>query len=124
MWTFYDFCSARGENEFHRWLSSGIPKVAKAKINARIATLRGMTVFPEQYFSAYKGWDDLYELRVVFGGVQYRPRGCYGPGRMAFTFLIGGVEKGRVPRRILEAADERRQVVLNNPGRVCPHDFS
>jgi hypothetical protein len=124
-WTFNDYLTADGTNKFHEWLNSRDVSVgAKAKINARIVSLRGFTVFPEQYFSAYKGWDDLYELRIVFAGVQYRPFGCYGPGRWAFTLLVGGIEKGKVPKSILEVANERRKIVLAHPSRVCLHDYS
>ncbi len=123
-WTFFDFYSERGENEIHRWLNGGMPKAAKAKINARIAALQGFPVFPEQYISAYSGWPGLLELRIVSGGVQYRPFGFYGPSRGQFSLLIGGVEKGKVPKQILEVADERRRVVLDDPSRVGRHDFS
>jgi hypothetical protein len=124
-WEFFNFVAANGTNRFHEWLNSSQVSVgAKAKINARILSLRGFPVFPEQYFSAYKGWDDLYELRIVFAGTQYRPFGCYGPGRWMFTLLVGGIEKGKVPKSVLEVADERRQIVLAYPNRVCPHDYS
>jgi len=77
--TFFDFVNARGENEILTWLnSSEVPKEAKAKINARVVTLQGFPIFPEQYFSAYKGWDDLYELRIIYGKVQYRPSDFMG----------------------------------------------
>jgi hypothetical protein len=125
MWTFFDFLSARGTNEIHEWLNSReVPRGAKAKINARLIALQGFSTFPEQYFSAYNGWDDLYELRIVFSGVQYRPFGFYGPNRREFTLLVGGIEKGDIPRAVLEVADERRKIVLANPTRVCLHDFS
>jgi hypothetical protein len=124
-WTFFDFVSNRGANEIHRWLNSkAVPQEAKAKINARIATLQGFPIFPEQYFSAYKGWDDIYELRIVFSGVQYRPFGFYGPGRRQFCLLIGGIEKGKIPERLLGAAQERRKIVICNPNGICRHDFS
>lgn len=125
VWTFFDFVSARGVNEIHEWLNSReVPMGAKAKINARIASLQGFPLFPEQYFSAYRGWDDLYEIRVGFGGVQYRPFGCYGPGRRTFTLLVGGVEKGSVPIGLLEVAHERRKIVHADATRVRRHDFS
>lgn len=124
-WTFFDFVTERGENDFHRWLNSReVPKAAKAKINARIAALRGFPVFPEQYISAYTGWPKLLELRIVSNGVQYRPFGFYGPRRREFSLLIGGIEKGQVPERLLEVADERRCIVSADPSRVCPHNFS
>ena len=124
-WTFFDFVNVRGENEIHKWLnSSEVTKQAKAKINARIATLRGFPVFPEQYFSAYKGWDDIYELRIVYGNVQYLPLGCYGPGPRQFCLLVGGIEKGKIPKSLLSIAKQRRSIVISNPNSVCPHDFN
>jgi hypothetical protein len=125
MWTFLDFVSGRGVNEIHEWLNSkNVPKLAKAKINARLVALRGFPIFPEQYFSAYTGWDDLYELRIVYSGVQYRPFGFYGPRRREFSLLVGGIEKDEIPKSILEVANERRKIVIANPDRVCPHNFS
>jgi hypothetical protein len=124
-WTFLDFVSVRGENLIHSWLNSpGVPAQAKAKINARIVALQGFSIFPEQYFSAYRGWDDLYELRVSFGGVQYRPFGFYGPERRQFCLLAGGVEKGKIPKSLLEVAEARRKIVIANPSQTCRHDFS
>jgi hypothetical protein len=125
IWTFLDFVDARGGNAIHEWLcSKDVPVAAKAKINARIASLQGFPVFPEQYFSAYKTWDGIYELRVVSFGVQYRPFGFYGPDRRQFTLLVGGIEKGKIPKRLLKVADERRKDVNLNPNRIRRHDFS
>jgi hypothetical protein len=125
IWTFFDFVSARNRNEIHEWLNSKeVPKKAKAKINARLIALQGFPLFPEQYLSAYTGWDDLYELRVVWSGVQYRPFGFYGPQHRQFTILVGSIEKGKVPKSTLKVADERRKLILADPSRVCPHDFS
>ena len=124
-WTFFDYLTERGENDIHTWLNSeAVTKAAKVKINARIIALQGFPIFPEQYISAYSGWPKLLELRIVSNGVQYRPLGFYGPGRGQFSLVIGGVEKGKIPRRLLEAADERRNTVVANPNRVSPHDFS
>jgi hypothetical protein len=128
-WTFFDYVIVRSDgetvNEIHEWLNSKeVTAKAKAKINARVVTLQGFPLFPEQYFSAYKGWDGLYELRIVCSGVQYRPFGFYGPKQRQFTILVGSVEKGKVPKSTLKVADERRKIVLADPGRICPHDFS
>ena len=125
-WTFLDFVNERGENEIHTWLNSAeVRKEAKAKINARIATLRGFPIFPEQYFSAYNGWAGIYELRIVFGGVQYRPLGFYGPNPRQFCFLVGGIEKGKIPKSLLRIAETKRGIVIASPNRnCCPHNFS
>jgi hypothetical protein len=129
IWTFFDFVTVRGSaevtNEIHGWLNSKeVRKEAKAKINARIIALQGFPIFPEQYFSSYAGWDDLYELRVGFSGVEYRPFGCYGPKQRQFTILVGSTEKGKVPKRTLKVADERRKIIFADPRRVTPHNFS
>src|SRR5436190_1864870 len=124
-WTFFDYVNARGDNEIHLWLNSdAVPIGAKAKINARLITLQGFPIFPEQYFSAYKGWNDLYELRIVFGNVQYRPFGFYGPVRRQFCLLACGVEKGSVPKSLLSIAEERRKLVITDTSRAVPHNFS
>lgn len=122
LWEFLDYYNQRGDNEIHDWLNS-LPLPAKAKINARIFALQGFSIFPEQYFSAYKRWPGLYELRVVYANVQYRPFGFYGPGRGQFTLLVGGIEKGSVPKGLLERADDRRKTVEASPDRAKPHNF-
>lgn len=128
-WTFFDFVTVRssGEtvNEIHAWLNSKEVTIkAKAKINARITALQGFPIFPEQYFSAYRTWDDLYELRVVCSGVQYRPLGFYGPRQKQFTLLVGSTEKGKIPTSTLKVADERRKIVIADSSRIVPHDRS
>ena len=124
-WEFLDFVSVRGENEILTWLHSAqVTKGARAKINARIITLQGFPIFPEQYFSAYKGWDGIFELRVTFGNVQYRPFGFYGPRRKQFCLLVGGIEKGKIPRSLLTVAETRKKIVVANPSQTCLHDFS
>jgi hypothetical protein len=123
-WSFFDFVTERGENDILRWLND-IPKAAKAKINGRIVALRGFSIIPDQYISAYTGWPGLLELRIVCDNVQYRPFGFYGPIRGQFTLLVGGVEKGgKIPRSLLEVADERRKIVMADPRRIVSHDFS
>ena len=46
--------------------------------------------------SAYKGRDDIYELKFRLKRVQFRPFGCYGPGRFGFTLLGGAIEQGNM----------------------------
>jgi hypothetical protein len=122
MWTFYDFLDGRRVNFIRPWLD-GLPAKACAKINTRILFMQAVPVWPEQYVSALKGWPDLVELRVVSAGNQYRPIGFYGPQRHQFTLLLGATEKGRLPRRVLEVADEHRKIVIADPSRIREHEF-
>ena len=80
-------------------------------------------VWPEQYVSALVGWPGLVELRVGSAGSQYRPLGFYGPRRREFTIVLGAIEKGKLPSRVLEVADGNRKVVLADGSRICEHEF-
>ena len=123
MWTFYDFTEGRGANPIRTWLD-GIPKKAASKINTRLLFMMAIPIWPEQYVSSLVGWPELVELRVVHAGVQYRPLGFYGPGRREFTIVLGVVEKGSVPSRILETADANRKLVeTTGRSRICEHQF-
>src|SRR5882724_5141584 len=122
-WMFRDYLRANGANEINSWIDS-LPKSAQAKIDYILLVLRGSRNWPPQYVSAYVDWDDIYEIRVVANGVQYRPLGCYGPERREFTLLIGAVEKGgKLPRAALEAAVQRRKIILSDRGRTDEHRF-
>jgi len=122
MWTFYDFLDARDVNLIRQWLNT-LPDKARAKINTRLLFMRVILVWPEQYVSALKGWPELVELRVVSAGNQYRPLGFYGPGRREFTLVLGAIEKGKLPDRVLEVADGNRRVALAERARIREHEF-
>jgi Phage derived protein Gp49-like (DUF891) len=123
MWTFYDFREERGVNTIRRWLN-GLPPKAAAKINTRLLYMMARSVWPEQYVSFLVGWPGLVEIRVVHGGVQYRPLGFYGPARWEFTIVLGAVEKGSIPTRDLETADVNRKLVIaTGRSRICEHEF-
>jgi hypothetical protein len=123
-WTFYDFLDGRYENnEIRQWLDS-LPSGAAAKIDVRILYICSVKIWPEQYVSALKGWPDIFELRVVSGGNQYRLIGFYGPQRSEFTLVLGAIEKGKLPRRILQIADNNRKIAIADRKRICRHVFA
>jgi len=122
VWTFYDFLDGRGVNLIGQWLDV-LPDKARAKIDTRILFMRAIPVWPEQYVSAIKSWPELVELRVVSAGSQYRPVGFYGPQRREFTIVLGAIERGKLPSRVLEAANENRKIVLSDASRICEHQF-
>jgi hypothetical protein len=121
-WLFYDFLDRRGNNLMRAWLDS-LPAKAAAKIDVRIVYMQSITLWQEKFASALRGWPDLIELRVAFGGAQYRPLGFYGPHPNAFTLVHGVVEKGKLPRRVLEVADGNRKIVLADRSRIRKHEF-
>jgi hypothetical protein len=123
-WTFLNFVDGRGQNVIKEWLDD-LPPSAKAKINARIRHLSVMDSWPPQWMKKLRGYEGLFELRVVQSGTQYRPLGCYGPGQKRFTFVLGALEQGdriRPPDAFTTAVD-RCRAVLGGQGAVCNHTY-
>jgi hypothetical protein len=121
-WTLYDFLDSSGGNLIRPWIDS-LPTKAAAKVDARLLLMRSIRIWPEQYVSALKGWPYILEVRIISNGVQYRPLFFYGPERGEVTFVLGAIEKGKLPRRILENADDNRKIVLADRTRIGPHIF-
>ena len=121
VWTFKNYVSERGENDIRRWLDS-LPKSVRFKIDTRIRYLQNVRQLKYPYVEKWTGEEDLYEVRVVFSGVQYRSLGCYGPERRDFTLLIGAVEKsGKLnPREAVTIAKHRMKEV-GDEKHVCRH---
>lgn len=121
-WRFCDFLDSRGKNLIRTWLDS-LPEKAAAKIDARILYMRTIRIWPEQYVSALRGWPDLFELRIVSDGSQYRPICFYGPMQGEVTIVHGTIEKGKLSRNALAYADGNRSIALADRSRVTEHDF-
>ena len=122
LWVFYDFRDTRGVNLIRQWLDTQPPK-ASAKIDTRLLFMKAIPLWPEQYVSALVGWPGLVELRVGSSGNQYRPIGFYGPRRRDFTLVLAAIEKGKLPNRVLEVADDNRRIVLADWNRICEHEY-
>ena len=123
-WRILDYVSARGENEIKTWVAS-LPPGAQAKFDYILFVLRSWQgLWPSQYGSHLKGFEGIFELRIGYSGVQYRPLGCFGPGDREFTLLLGAIEKGRkLPKSVCEMAVERRKIILQDRSRVRDHEF-
>ena len=122
-WVFKDFVSDRGENEIRTWLDSpDIPLKARVKFDLRIRYLQGVENLKYPYVEKWVGEEDIYEVRVVFGGVQYRCLGGYGVGRRVFTLLVGAVEKSDKlnPRDAVDTAKARMKRIEDG-SHACEH---
>jgi hypothetical protein len=111
-WTFKVFISERGSDVFEEWLNT-LPKKAQAKIERRIRYLEIEKTWRRPFFDSLSGYTDLYEIRVVFNNIQYRPIGCFGPKSGEFTILIGAIEKGDKfePKNALNIANKRSKLI-------------
>lgn len=121
-WVFKDFLSNRGDKEVRLWLD-GLPKKARIKIEKRLQYLSQVKKLSSepQYMKPYKGYDDIFEIRIVCDGTQYRPLCCYGPEPEEVTLLIGAVEKDWAlePAKAADVAVARKNLILSGKGKVC-----
>jgi len=120
-WVFKNFVSKRGNNEIRLWINRQSSPV-RAKIDGRIRYLQGVDQLKYPYVEKWVGEKDLYEVRVVFGNVQYRSLGCYGPDREEFTLLIGAIEKGgKLEPRDAVATAKTRMKLIADGSHICDH---
>ena len=120
-WVFKDFVSDRGENEIRRWIDS-LPKAVRFKLDGRIRYLQGVQQLKYPYVEKWVGEKDIYEVRVVFAGAQYRLLGCYGVGQKVFTLLVGAVEKsGQLNPREAVSTAKARMKIIEDGSHTCGH---
>ena len=122
-WTFWDFVEDSGRVPFSEW-RAGLPMGAQAFIDGRILSMAGLVRWQEKWISRYQGAPKLFELRIPFMKVQYRPLGCYGPNR-SFVLLAGATERdGKLePISAVNVADRRRRIYEATHGNVRRHRF-
>ena len=107
---------------FAEW-QAGLPLEARARIDARLLQMVGLQNWSEKWISKYKTTDKIYELRIPFNKVQYRPLGVYAPGR-SFILVEGAIEKGgKIPRGNLARAEKRRKLLKSEPHYVRKHRY-
>lgn len=116
-WIFKVFKSQRGVDVIGEWLNS-LPLEAKVQIKRRFAYLA--TLKKEDWrrplAAKLKGkkYDPIYEIRVAWDKILYRPLGCFGPDENNFTLLIGAIEKSDgifQPRNAPETAKVRCNLI-------------
>ena len=122
VWTILDFVDPRGKCPFFEW-QSGLPLDAQARIDARLLQMAGMLRWSEKWISKYKTTEKIFELRIPFNKVQYRPLGVYAPGRK-FILVEGAIERGgKIPARTLARAEKRQKLLAKEPHHVREHRY-
>src|SRR4029079_9763782 len=110
-------------NPIREWIDAQTVK-AGVKIDTRIQYLEVTKVWDSKYCKKLSGHDEIYELRIVFNNIQYRPLGCMGPKDGEFTILIGAIEKGRfIPPDAPSTAEARRKLVFEDRRYLHEHEY-
>src|SRR5215472_8337648 len=126
IWTFVDYVEASGRNPFAEWLAQRVPPDAKTAINNRLLQMAGSRSWPGKWVSGYEGYTGIFEARIPWNRVQYRPLFKYSITiRWQIILLNGATEKGGklVPRSAMDTASNRRQAIVLEPTRVERHRF-
>jgi phage-related protein len=108
------FRDEQGRVPLLEWLDS-LPKKAKAKCIARIHRLRSLGHELRRPEADYLR-DGIYELRIGFGGVNYRVLYFYH-GRTAAVISHGCTKERVVPVREIELAIRRKSEFEKAPQR-------
>ena len=121
-----DYVEASGRNPFAEWLAQRVPPDAKTAINNRLLQMAGSRSWPGKWVSGYEGYTGIFEARIPWNRVQYRPLFMYSiTVRWQIILLKGATEKGGrlIPRSAMDTASNHRQVILLEPTRVERHRF-
>lgn len=123
-WTFKDLLNDAGENVIRVWLNEQNLK-ARLKINELLRNLSVTPLLRPPLVKKIKGHEDVFELRVNQGGVQYRPLGGYGPEHRDFTLVLGAIEHNDNIRPPNAFATAERHIADVNSGasQVIDHDY-
>ena len=122
VWTFYDYVEPSGRVPFWDWFTA-LPEDVPPYIDARILVMRGLVTWSEKWISSYRCAGKIFELRIPFNKVQYRPLGMYAPGR-ALIFLAGAIEKGgKLPTETVKRAIDRQKLLWKEPDHVRLHRY-
>lgn len=122
-WSFFSFFD-HGEDVIHQWMDCiDMKKKAIVKFETRLRYLSNTKVWSPDWVKKLKVYDGLYEIRIRYEQVQYRPLGCFGPNDREFTLLIGALEKNSkfVPKNAPNIALQRKELILKN--RSLIHEY-
>lgn len=123
----WDFLSERGRNSIVEWVRQDRLTVRdRAALNNKFKRLAQI-----EYDLAIKTkllagpiYKHVYKL-VIHADVMLRPMLCRGPIEVdgEYTMLLGAVEVGgELPAGSEQKAEERREIVVRDPTRRCPHE--
>ncbi len=110
--TIKTYVTERNIDDIQEWIDNLRPR-AQAAIEVRIRFLAlGGNWYPP-YAAKLRGYNKIWEIRVKSENIQYRPLGCFGPGKNVFSILIGATKKNNrfIPPNAPKTAEERKRLI-------------
>ena len=123
IWAILDFVDPKGKCPIYEW-QSGLSLDAQAHIDARLLQMAGLLKWSEKWISKYKTTEKIFELRIPFKNIQYRPLGVYAPDRK-FILVEGAIETGgKIPASALARAARLQKLLAKEPHHVREHRYN
>ncbi len=122
-WTFFDYKEASGRVPFNDWYLCQAVAV-RAHIDDKLLYLASRREWNEKLFKKLQGEDGLYELRIHFKKVEYRPIVCKHPSvAKSFVLLAGATEQNDrlVPSGVLGTAARAKRELEEDHSRAIAH---
>jgi len=124
---FRDFVDQRGRNLIHGWLHS-LELDARMEFQEVFRTLEEIQQPSRNELKPLTGGvcDGLWEVRLKWKKVQYRPIGFQGPGKRQLTLVfVATIRDNKFsPQNACETAKKRKAQVEANPSRrACEHRY-
>lgn len=109
--------NADGDCPVEEFLDSLGPKQAQ-KIAWVLRLVKELPLVPKQYFKKLEATEDLWEVRIGFGGDTFRLLGFWDAGQL--IILTNGFAKKtqKTPEREIELAAQLKRDYLKRKGRV------
>jgi phage-related protein len=104
--------NANGGSPVEEFLD-GLNSKQAQKVVWVLKLVKELPIVPRQYFKKLEGGDELWEVRVEFGGDAFRLLGFWDKGNL--VILTNGFAKKtqKTPNREIELAAQRRRDYMN-----------
>lgn len=99
-WRVLKLVKGNGNVPFEKWYDS-VTQGDRAKVDAAISLIEGVTQIPAEKVKKYK---DLYELKIYGNKTALRPLAIKDGNDKLIVLIIGTTKKGRIPDQQYEAA--------------------
>ena len=108
--------TAAGDCPVEQFLDELAPKQAQ-KVAWVLRLVAELPMVPRQYFKKLEGTQDLWEIRVEFGGDDWRLLGFWDAGGL--VILTNGFAKKtqKTPHREIELAEQRKRDYLSRKNK-------
>ena len=125
-WAFFVYIGSDQKASFALWREE-VDRRIRFRVDNIVRHQSGEAVMKDP-FKSLTNTGGLWELKITFNSIEYRPLGFQGPGPQEFTFLAAATKTGRNPtrwdpRNAIELAQARMEAVTRNRSLISGYRF-